>query len=607
MSSQPQQQQQQIVTSQQQQQQQQQQTFVATLSTVMPQRQQTATLIYSNVTNPQQQFTTATNQRLAVATPLLGQRPVRPIQIGNARLATGVRVSTANLSIRGPAIPVLAPSNVLSVNALQGRATQASNLTATTGGGLPATRIIQVQQPQSGGPSHVINAGRLSGNLMTLHPVIMNTSTTAGGGGVGGQRQVTTSKVQPSLTITHVGKLGNTGNASAIGQQQQHQSGGQPQIQLQSSSVGGPIGIVTSSQHQSQQQHQQQQQITQIVGLNQASGHQIVSIFKDYNCTCVSDTSIPLSTVQQIIGGPNIPVSGTVVPLSITSRVAAGSAANPSTGQLVTRNANVTTTTVLPIAKVLPQQTELVHGAATTSSSSNLTQQNVFLHTRSPNPSAVTSSTTTTFLPTTGGGFFYEPISTMSAGVTSSSGGGAVLSLSATPLATVSNHSSGPTTSVSYAPVGGTSSFAAVPTTSSTTTNRGVVVAQHQQQLQGMMPTQSSVPMRFNPQLLIDGSQQQPHQLQIHQQQSGSATATTHQIITVQQQQQQPAANSSIPATHKVTTSELNTTSHMVLPITAKGSATLANVTGAGANSSSAAVVTTSPRPTILRKRDSEG
>lgn len=286
-----QQQTQQIVTSQQQQ----QQTYVATLSTVMPPRQQTATLIYSNVTNPQQQFTTAPNQRLAVATPLIGQRPVRPIQIGAARLATtGVRVSTANLSIRGPNLPVLAPTNVLSVNALQGRTTSVNtaNLAAA---GLPATRIIQVQQPQSGGGAsgQIINTGRLAGNLMTLHPVIMNTSTTAGAG-----RQATTAKVQPSLTITQVAKLGATGlsggNTVQVSQQHQTQAtisaqSGQPQIQLQS--TGGPIGIVTSSQHQTmqqalsaniqqqqQQQHQAQQQITQIVGLNQAGGHQIVSI-----------------------------------------------------------------------------------------------------------------------------------------------------------------------------------------------------------------------------------------------------------------------------------------------------------------------------------------
>lgn len=267
--------QQQIVTSQHQQQQQ-QQTFV---STVMPPRQ--ATLIYSNVTNPQQQFTTTPNQRLAVATPILGQRPIRPIQIGNARLTTGVRVSTANLSIRGPSIPVLAPANVLSVNALQqARNTtnnaNAGNLSGVTGGLPAAARIIQVQQPQSGAPAQVINAGRLSGNLMTLHPVIMNTSATGGtAGGGGANRQTITAKVQPSLTITHVGKLGG-----AVGQQQQ-----QPQMQLQSG-VGGPIGIVTSTQqHQTIQQgvggsggqHQHQpQQITQIVGVNQSGGHQIV-------------------------------------------------------------------------------------------------------------------------------------------------------------------------------------------------------------------------------------------------------------------------------------------------------------------------------------------
>lgn len=249
-------------------------TFVAT---VLPPRQQTATLVYSN---PQQQFTST--QRLAVATPITGQRQVRPIQLTNTRLPTqgiGVRVSTAN--IRGPNIPVLAPTSVLSSlpNTVQGRPAtlSTSNISST----LPATRIIQVQQqPQTGGPQVISTRQIAAGNLMTLHPVIMNTATGSG-------TRVSTAKVQPSLTITHVGKLpagtqqGNLSLATNISQGTTLTSGNLNQQQINHQSTSStPIGIVASTNqiNQGQQQHQ----IAQIVGINQQGGsHQIVRIF-DY-------------------------------------------------------------------------------------------------------------------------------------------------------------------------------------------------------------------------------------------------------------------------------------------------------------------------------------
>lgn len=295
----------QVATSQQQQ----QQPFVATLATVLPPRQQTATLVYSS---PQQQFTSA--QRLAV-----GQRQVRPIQLGSARLPTaGIRVSTANISIRGPNIPVLTPTSVLNTisNTVQGRAATVSQSNLSTAG-LPGARLIQVQQqPQSGGGgggTQVISASRIAGNLMTLHPVIMNTASNA-------SRTITTAKVQPSLTITHVGKLtstaggqltttnnlGQTVAVSSISQQAAYQ-GQSTQIaigglgnQQQANSVQQQ-SIVGQQQHtqqttqihiqqqqmQQQQQVQQQtnshqpQQITQIVGINPQGGHgQIVRIVR---------------------------------------------------------------------------------------------------------------------------------------------------------------------------------------------------------------------------------------------------------------------------------------------------------------------------------------
>lgn len=271
------------------------QTFVATIATVLPPRQQTATLVYSNVNNPQQFGTTATGQRLAVTTPISGQRHIRPIQISNARLPTtglGVRVSTGNISIRGPNIPVLAPSSVLtSLPAGASTTVTASNLTAVTG--LPAARIIQVQQQQSGGTAQVLSTGRISGNLMTLHPLVMNASA-APGSTVRG----TATTAKPSLTITHVNKVATpTSNIASQGNVQLTTTnlpqGATITATVPSSTVGlsnqsqqhtptsTPIGIVMGS-NSSQPGSGQHQQIAQIVNLNQSGvnvghGHQIVS------------------------------------------------------------------------------------------------------------------------------------------------------------------------------------------------------------------------------------------------------------------------------------------------------------------------------------------
>lgn len=168
------------------------------------------------------------------------------------------------------------------------------------------------------------------------------------------------------------------------------------------------------------------------------------------------------------------------MPLTITSRGAIASNSAAGISQIV-RNINVptTSTNILPIAKVMPQANDVQphqqllqqqhhhHQVPVSTNISQQHQQNVFLHTRSPNPvvSIATSNisstgNTATYMPTSAA-FFYEPIST--AGV----GGGAVLSLS---TSTANNPNmvsqsiggaSGLTTSVSYAPQ--TSSFAVVP------------------------------------------------------------------------------------------------------------------------------------------------
>lgn len=166
------------------------QTFVATLATVLPPRHQTATLVYSN---PQQLGTTVTGPRLAVGSPIATQRQIRPIQISNARVPTGTlnRVSAANISIRGP---VLTPSSVLtSLPSGTSTTVTGSNLTVA---GIPAARIIQVQQQNPG--------GLRTSNLMTLHPLVMSSSAVSSANAV---RGVSATTAKPALTITHVGKV----------------------------------------------------------------------------------------------------------------------------------------------------------------------------------------------------------------------------------------------------------------------------------------------------------------------------------------------------------------------------------------------------------------
>ncbi|GAB0090128.1 hypothetical protein DMENIID0001_048170 [Sergentomyia squamirostris] len=308
-----------------------QQQIFATLAAVQcAPRQQTATLVYSNVSNPQQQFP---GQRLAVATSLGGPRQVRPIQLSSARLSAaglGVRVTTANISIRAPSVPVLAPSSVLTTipTAVQARTSQAS-----AGAGLPGTRIIQVQQPPTGGTAQVINAGRLAGNLMTLHPVIMNTPA-------GSQRTAATSlgggKVQPSLTITHVGKL-------------PQQAGGQQQAPaLVQTSVTGQGQLSTS-------QAAGTPSIAQIVSVNQqgaitGQAHQLVAVNQQQILTATQNTSSGGTTVVPlaIATRPGQPVvSGNQAGIVRTSLAGISSSGPSGVSQVVT---------VPPIAKVIPQQ-----------------------------------------------------------------------------------------------------------------------------------------------------------------------------------------------------------------------------------------------------------
>lgn len=259
------------------------------MATVLP-RHQTATLVYSN---PQQLGTTVTGQRLAVANPIATQRQVRPIQISNRLPAAGlsnIRVSTANISIRGPNI--LTPSSVLT-SLPAGTSTTASNLTAVTN--LPAARIIQVQQQNPSGTAQVLSTGRITGNLMTLHPLVMNASSVSSANAVRGGGATT---AKPSLTITHVGKV-STPTGSNVPQNVQLATANLPQgstitasvasstssihqSQTHSQSSSAPLGIVMGTNSSQPGSQHQSHQIAQIVNINQPGinvghGHQIVS------------------------------------------------------------------------------------------------------------------------------------------------------------------------------------------------------------------------------------------------------------------------------------------------------------------------------------------
>ncbi|KAH8405425.1 hypothetical protein KR222_011562, partial [Zaprionus bogoriensis] len=224
----------------------------AYVATVLPPRQHQATLVYSsNVaaagspnTNPNTgpQF----NPRFAVATPLGGAtnaaggagttpggttvtpRQVRPIPLGKS--FPGAKLNTTSISIRAPSIPQLsssgAPPTPVSVSGgvtVAGRGPGVGGTGATanvapvglSAANLPTTRIIQLQQPATGGAQQIIgSATRLAGNVM-LQPFLMSTSAAAK---MGIRPPVTmTAKVQPSLTITQLNPIGKLSAAGGSG------------------------------------------------------------------------------------------------------------------------------------------------------------------------------------------------------------------------------------------------------------------------------------------------------------------------------------------------------------------------------------------------------
>lgn len=634
------------------------QAFVATLATAVlpPQRQLTSTLVYTN-NSSQQPYSSGTNpQRLTLATTLSPQRPtgVRPIQ----RLPTtnlGVRVSAGSISIRTPSVPVLAPTTVLTTIAPGTLGTQNRNSavsTANISNTIPA-RIIQVQNPQSG---QIISGGRLPTNLVNIQPLIVSNN------------RIPHSSIQPGLTIAQVGKL-----TPVTASQVQNSSGATPtnldsgggsggggcgtttlqtasgqQIVVSSGQVSGGSTIITGNLLSNQSgsgsgQSQTQGQITQIVNVNPSSmgsglsgqtpqivtvsqgqvigTPQTISVSNSGGSGSTTVIPIPLA----ITGGRNtttIPVSvatlsGGQNPISIVSggSTITGIVRTTTSGGAGGGGSGISTSTmssILPIAKVTPQQLSSLSTIEAVSSSAPYsvsgTGTSLYIQTRPQQQSAIVTTVASTGKASTinvvsGGSsgssasifpastLYYErvtpspasstqPVTTAGSGAialvqsassltsttitTASAISGPVFSISSSALSTptgsgsgtiVSGVSSGQlnpsnviTTTVPSLPYSSTAgSFAIVQQASGRNLSAGPIHgivssstasgSQFQSQPQSLSQSQQSttqiqtVPVRFHPQLLVDGGQAQQIIM------TGSSTTSSQQ----QQQQQQPS------------------------------------------------------------------
>ena len=351
----------------------QQPTYVAT---VLPQRPQAATIVYTS--QQQQPFTAIQGQvqRMGIGNPATNTRQVRPIQ----RIPTGIRVNTSSLSIR-PNVPGLTPTTVLTT---QNRGTSGlvAGTNTTISNTIPA-RIFQVQTSQTQsvtGSQQVLgqqNQKILQANVMTL-PIIVNNRINP---------QVKNT-LQPGI-IAHVSKL-QPGSVSSDGT-------------IISNSITTTIPsntMVASIQagQQNQSSHVQvsqggqgsySTQTTQQVGsLSNQSGSQIIT---------VSQQQPP----QIIQGGPgNLHQGSNVVPLQISARsgnipIKTITVSTANTGGLdslhrnLSSNAgNMQATTIMPIAKLVQSQQQQNLGSGQNSNQPT----SVFIQTRIPSSTMTTTN-----------------------------------------------------------------------------------------------------------------------------------------------------------------------------------------------------------------------
>ncbi|KAL7043110.1 hypothetical protein ACKWTF_001396 [Chironomus riparius] len=412
----------------------QQPTYVAT---VLPQRPQAATIVYTS--QQQQPFTAIQGQvqRMGIGNQAANTRQVRPIQ----RIpTTGIRVNTSSLSIR-PNVPGLTPTTVLTT---QNRGTSGlvAGTSTTISNTIPA-RIFQVQTSQTQsvtGSQQVLgqqNQKILQANVMTL-PIIVNNRINP---------QVKNT-LQPGI-IAHVSKLqpGSVSSDGTIisnsitttiptntmvasiqaGQQNQNQSN-----QLQVSQGSSQVSYATAQQvgNLSNQGGQiitvSQQQQQQILQGGQQNLHQQGSNVS---------TVVPLQISAR---GGNIPIKTITV-----STANSGLDANSLHRNLSSNAGNMQATTIMPIAKLVQSQQQQNHGPGQNSNQPT----SVFIQTRIPSTMSTTNSnqvvnvsTPSSTIFSNTGTVFYESASVSIAPSSSSSHGN--IETKSTSISTPTNESS---------------------------------------------------------------------------------------------------------------------------------------------------------------------
>lgn len=485
-------------------------TFVAT---VLPQRPQGATIVYTSQTQPP--YIQGHVQRMNVATAAANTRQIRPLQ----RIPqSSIRMNTSSLSIR-PNVPGLAPTTILTTQPRNttGLATSISNT-------IPA-RIFQVQPTQTSGGSQVINQSNqkiLSANVML--PIIVNNRLT----------HSVKNPLQQGI-LTHVGKIA-TGSVSSDGT-------------IISSSLTNTIPsntMVASIQSNQSAQVSQGQQGTiyssqaaqQLTNLGN-QGNQIVTVSQQQQMMVNQQGNIHQGGTVQ-----------TVVPLAMGSRnanipiktitVSASNSGSLDSAVTVHRNlsnsGNLQNSTIVPIAKLVSQQ-QVVNQQQGLSGAQNTGQGTpVYIHTRIPAVSTVPSSVQS------------QVITVSSSNSNYSSSGTPTLyyeqaSLSSADKSGSSNNE--PTYGVASASNVRYSDKIIHSIIASSYQNQNNQNNQNNAHIQQQSSTQQSVPIRFSPLVVESQSgsqgQQTTHQIismgsgnTVQQQQASSSETTTHVIVPIQ-------------------------------------------------------------------------
>lgn len=511
----------------------QQPTYVAT---VLPQRPQSATIVYTS--QQQQPFTAIQGQvqRMGIANPATNTRQVRPIQ----RIpTTGIRVNTSSLSIR-PNVPGLTPTTVLTT---QNRGTSGlvAGTSTTISNTIPA-RIFQVQTSQTQsvtGSQQVLgqqNQKILQANVMTL-PIIVNNrinpqvkNTLQPGiiahvsklqpGSVSSDGTIISNSITttiPSNTMVASIQAGQQ-NQSQTGQLQVSQGGNQGSYSTQSSQQVGNL----SNQGGSQIITVSQQQPPQIIQGGQSGLHQ-----QGGNVSTV----VPLQIAAR---SGNIPIKTITVSTANTGGLDASSLHR----NLSSNAGNMQATTIMPIAKLVQSQQQQNLGSGQNSNQPT----SVFIQTRIPSSTMSTTSSnqvisvstpSSSIFSSAGTTVFYEPASVSIAPSSSTSHGN--IEAKSTSISTPSNESS---------------SFTVVSGSNIRYTDKMIqsIIANSYSQANAANNQQSSVSasqahpqtVRYSP--LVVESQNTSSQNQQHQ----IITMTPGNIIQQAASQQQQIQNSSI-------------------------------------------------------------